>query len=114
MAADGGFVKLPDGSVVVALCLPHPSSPPSPRPEQLRVLVRAVNRQRALTRLRNLGFRGVRMRGNAAPPTPDEVSAVLYHPEGLLWRPSEAGDADLWQPVSALFRPVEPPSGGLP
>jgi hypothetical protein len=105
MTAGGGYVWLPDGSVVVALRLPHPAHPPSaPRVPELRVLVHSVNRQRALTRLRNLGFHGVHLRGNADPPTPDEITAVLHHPEGLVWRASEAGDTDLWQPVSTLLR----------
>lgn len=102
MAAGGGFVRRPDGSVVVALCLPHPACADT----RLRILVHSSNRQRALTRLRNLGFRSVHLRGNAAPPSPDEVSAVLHHPEGLVWRPAEAAPSALWQPASALFRAV--------
>lgn len=104
MAKGGGFVTLPDRSVVVALALPHPAQDEV----QLRLLVHAVNRQRALTRLRNLGFRSVHLRGNLEPPTGDEISAVLHHPEGLVWRPYEAGPGVLWQPASALFRPVQP------
>ncbi|MFJ9621551.1 hypothetical protein [Streptomyces sp. NPDC101181] len=50
------------------------------------MLVHAANRARALTRLRNLGLRAVYLRGNDQPPTPDEVTAVLHHPDGLLWR----------------------------
>ncbi|MFJ6614127.1 hypothetical protein ACIQPT_28020 [Streptomyces sp. NPDC091289] len=50
------------------------------------MLVHAANRARALTRLRNLGLRAVYLRGNDRPPTPDEVTAVLHHPDGLLWR----------------------------
>jgi hypothetical protein len=102
MATGGGFVRRPDGSVVIALSLPHPGGEAG----RLRVIVHAANRQRGLTRLRNLGFRAVHLRGNSAPPTPDEVSAVLYHPEGLVWRPVDAGPTDLWQPVSTLFRPA--------
>ncbi len=49
--AEGGFVRLPDGSVVVALALPRPGAPG----RAVRVLVHAANRSRALTRLRNLG-----------------------------------------------------------
>ncbi|NEE48676.1 hypothetical protein G3M55_29235, partial [Streptomyces sp. SID8455] len=60
--AGGGFCRLPNGTVVVALTLTRPTEgapscvgtgagPGAP----VRVLVHAVNRARALTRLRNLG-----------------------------------------------------------
>ncbi|NGN69147.1 hypothetical protein G5C51_35325 [Streptomyces sp. A7024] len=94
--AGGGYALLPDGSVVVAVTLPDP---------QVRVLVRAVNRPRALTRLRNLGLRSVYLRGNVEPPTPDEISAVLYHPEGVVWRARLDDDTESWHPISALPRP---------
>jgi hypothetical protein len=98
--AVGGFTKLPGGTVVVALGLPHPA-----RAElTLRVVVHAQNRQRALTRLSNLGFRGARLSGNAEPPTPDEVSAVLHHPDGLVWRDYHARGGDPWHPISTLNR----------
>ncbi|GAA0907280.1 hypothetical protein [Streptomyces thermoalcalitolerans] len=102
--AAGGFCKLPDSTVVVALNLP------SPAPDGVggvRVLVHAHNRARALTRLRNLGLRAVYLRGNAAPPTPDEVTAVLHHPDGLIWRtfPENPLDApELWHPIRTLLR----------
>lgn len=102
MATGGGFSRRPDGSVVVALDLPHPAGPGG----RLRMLVHAANRQRALTRVRNLGFRSVHLRGNAHPPTPDEVSVVLHHPEGLVWRPADADEAEMWHPAGALFRSV--------
>jgi hypothetical protein len=76
-------------------------------PGGVRVLVHAVNRARALTRLRNLGMRAVYLRGNSAPPTPDEITAVLHHPDGLVWRTTpEAGPAtpELWHPIRALLR----------
>ncbi len=100
----GGFVRLPDGSVVVALCLPRPTGP-----GHVRVLVHAANRPRALTRLRNLGLRQVYLRGNAAPPTPDEISAVLHHPEGVVWRSMPGHPAEGWHPMSRLLRPVPTP-----
>lgn len=62
----GGFCKLPNGSVVVALTVPSPS----PDDGAVRVLVHAANRARALTRLRNLGLRAIYLRGNAEPPRP--------------------------------------------
>ncbi|MEU6481476.1 hypothetical protein ABZ858_32310 [Streptomyces sp. NPDC047017] len=109
--AAGGFSKLPGGTVVVALNLP---SPAPDGPGGVRVLVHAHNRARALTRLRNLGLRAVYLRGNTAPPTPDEITAVLHHPDGLLWRTSPdapdnavgaaAGPPELWQPIRALLR----------
>ncbi|WP_433340788.1 hypothetical protein [Streptomyces sp. CA-253872] len=71
----------------------------------VRVLVRAKNRSRALTRLRNLGLRAVYLRGNTAPPTPDEITAVLHHPEGLLWRATPDDPYELWHPIAALLRP---------
>ena len=43
----GGFTRLPGGSVVVALSLPRPQAQGEGR--RVRVLVHAVNRQRALT-----------------------------------------------------------------
>ncbi|MEU8589783.1 hypothetical protein AB0C59_22735 [Streptomyces sp. NPDC048664] len=103
--AAGGFCKLPNGSVVVALNLPSTGSGSG----FVRVLVLAQNRARALTRLRNLGMRAVYLRGNAAPPTPDEVTAVLHHPDGLIWRtaPGGAGQEppqELWHPIRALRR----------
>ncbi|MFF7195593.1 hypothetical protein ACIOC1_29030 [Streptomyces sp. NPDC088197] len=103
--AVGGFTKLPGGTVVVALGLPHPACPE----RTVRVVVHAQNRQRALTRLSNLGFRGARLTGNAEPPTPDEVTAVLHHPDGLVWREYRGkGDVgastELWHPISALNR----------
>lgn len=106
--AAGGFCKLPNGSVVVALNLP---SPAGSGPGSVRFLVLARNRARALTRLRNLGLRAVYLRGNAAPPTPDEVTAVLHHPDGLIWRTATdhgvvayPGPAqELWHPIRALL-----------
>jgi hypothetical protein len=105
--AVGGFCKLPSGSVVVALNLPSPSVDGY---GGVRVLVHAQNRARALTRLRNLGLRAIYLRGNAEPPSPDEITAVLHHPDGLIWR--TAPDAalgrelpqELWQPIRALLR----------
>lgn len=111
--ADGGFVKLPDGSVVVALAMPRPGGS-----GRIRVLVHAANRSRACTRLRNLGWRSVYLRGNAAPPTPDEITAVLHHPEGVLWRASPPDVTESWAPMTALLRLPSPgdrvrrPSGG--
>jgi hypothetical protein len=102
--ANGGFTRLPGGKVVVALRLPRPAG----CGEEIRVIVLAVNRQRALTRLRNLGFRGARLSGNAEPPTPDETTAVLHHPDALIWRPAEAAPAAPWQPIAALLG--QPPS----
>ncbi|MEV0124084.1 hypothetical protein AB0I16_21575 [Streptomyces sp. NPDC050703] len=96
----GGFCKLPNGSVVVALTLPGPA----PRGGTVRVIVHAANRARALTRVRNLGLRAVYLRGNAAPPTPDEVTAVLHHPDGLIWRTAPDDVRELWHPVRALKR----------
>lgn len=110
--ADGGFVRLPSGGVIVALVLPRPDGCAAPGcdggspggPQRLRVLVHAANRQRALTRLRNAGFRGARLAGNTAPPTYDEVNAVLHHPDGLVWRPRADGECQPWRPISALRR----------
>ncbi|MFC8092511.1 hypothetical protein ACFZAV_26080 [Streptomyces sp. NPDC008343] len=107
--AAGGFCKLPTGSVVVALNLPRPTADGT---GCVRVLVHAHNRARALTRLRNLGMRAVYLRGNAAPPTPDEITAVLHHPDGLIWRTApDNGVAtapdlaqELWHPIRALMR----------
>ncbi|MGW8062871.1 hypothetical protein ACVV2G_11455 [Streptomyces ziwulingensis] len=106
--AAGGFCKLPNGTVVVALNLPSPVGPEG----SLRFLVHAPNRARALTRLRNLGLRAVYLRGNAAPPTPDEITAVLHHPDGLIWRTAPVTGVpggpervqELWHPVRALLR----------
>jgi hypothetical protein len=98
--AVGGFVKLPGGTVVVALGLPRPGR----SDRTVRVLVHARNRQRAFTRLSNLGFRGARLSGNAEPPTPDEINAVLHHPDGLIWRDYHAHTAAPWHPISALNR----------
>ncbi|MER5934569.1 hypothetical protein [Streptomyces sp. NPDC002054] len=116
----GGFVKLPNGSVVVALTLPRPvagpvagaaagvaagvAGAPACPSGSVRVLVHAVNRARALTRLRNLGMRAVYLRGNTQPPTPDEVTAVLHHPDGLLWRTAPDDVEELWHPIRALLR----------
>ncbi|MCX4738882.1 hypothetical protein [Streptomyces antibioticus] len=107
--ATGGFCKLPDGRVVVALNLPRPTA--ADPAHGVRVLVHAHNRARALTRLRNLGLRAVYLRGNAAPPTPDEITAVLHHPDGLIWRTAPdlrvAPTApELWRPIRALLRPA--------
>src|SRR5436189_102719 len=102
--AAGGFCKLPNGTVVVALNLP---SPTVDGPAGVRVLVHARNRARALTRLRNLGMRAVYLRGNAAPPTPDEITAVLHHPDGLIWRTAPDNGVtvtELWHPIRALLR----------
>ena len=102
--AAGGFCKLPDSTVVVALNLPGPARAGV---GGVRVLVHAHNRARALTRLRNLGLRAVYLRGNAAPPTADEITAVLHHPDGLIWRtlPENSVDApELWHPIRTLLR----------
>jgi hypothetical protein len=95
----GGFCRLPGGNMVVALSLPNPAGD-----GDVRILVHAANRPRALTRLRNLGLRAY-LRGNTHPPTPDEITAVLHHPDGLLWRTAPSRDQDLWQPIRALLRP---------
>lgn len=100
--AGSGYARQPDGSVIVALSLPRPGGE-GPR---VRVLVRALNRQRALTRVRNLGLRAVYLRGNAEPPTPDEVTAVLHHPDCLVWRATSEDDSQAWQPIRALLRAV--------
>ncbi|MEU6913119.1 hypothetical protein ACFY78_32830 [Streptomyces olindensis] len=107
--AAGGFCKLPNGTVVVALNLP---SPAADGPGAVRVLVHSANRARALTRLRNLGLRSVYLRGNAAPPTPDEITAVLHHPDGLIWRTAPDNGVlagpdlvqELWRPIRSLLR----------
>lgn len=170
--AGGGFVQLPDGSVIVALTLPAPARrmhrhagpetgettgtgpqdaatggrapapdpvrqgrrggpydgllPPRPRwsahadeahtvrhgtprrygdEPRVRVLVHSLNRARALTRLRNLGMRAVYLRGNAEPPTADEITAVLHHPDGLVWRTSPGDDRESWHPIESLLHP---------
>ena len=104
--AGGGFSKLPNGSVVVALSLPDPAT--GPGGGTVRVLVHAGNRARALTRLRNLGLRAVYLRGNSQPPTPDEITAVLHHPDGLIWRTAPDCAEELWHPIRALLRPARP------
>jgi len=104
----GGFSRLPNGTVVVALNLPRPLAAGS---GSVRVLVHAQNRARALTRLRNLGLRAVYLRGNAEPPSPDEITAVLHHPDGLIWRtaPGPGVRDELWHPIRALMgRPGAP------
>lgn len=119
--AGGGFCRLPNGTVVVALTLTRPADGTGPcggtgegPGAPVRVLVHAANRARALTRLRNLGLRAVYLRGNDRPPTPDEVTAVLHHPDGLLWRAAPAGltglapqsPQELWHPIRALLGPA--------
>ncbi|MEW1610455.1 MULTISPECIES: hypothetical protein [unclassified Streptomyces] len=124
--AGGGFCRLPNGTVVVALTLTRPTEGAPSRAAgtgaesraPVRVLVHAANRARALTRLRNLGLRAVYLRGNAQPPTPDEVTAVLHHPDGLLWRAAPRTDPagrpplspqscqELWHPIRALLGPA--------
>ncbi|GHF37026.1 hypothetical protein GCM10010218_18240 [Streptomyces mashuensis] len=99
--AGGGYAKLPDGSVVVALSLTVPVAPAAPG-GRVRVLVHAANRQRALTRLRNLGLRAVYLRGNTEPPDPDEITAVLHHPDGLVWRSVPGVDTESWHPIRQL------------
>lgn len=114
--ACGGFSKLPNGSVVVAITLPRPADGAGPG-SLVRVLVHAGNRARALTRLRNLGLRAVYLRGNAEPPTPDEITAVLHHPDGMLWRARPEHAQELWHPIRALLRPATSPastSSGAP
>jgi len=98
-ARHGGFVRLPDGSVVVALPVPHPAMPG----RKVRVLVHAASRPRALTRLRNLGLRVFSLRGNAGAPTPDEISAVLHHPEGVVWRSTWGDETEGWHPMASLL-----------
>ncbi|TVL89181.1 hypothetical protein [Streptomyces sp. SAJ15] len=112
--ADGGFTRLPGGSVVVALSLPRPQVAGVSAGSRVRILVHAANRQRALTRLRNLGLRAVYLRGNTEPPTPDEVTAVLHHPDGLVWRAAPEDVSELWHPIRALLRPpaTTPACGG--
>ncbi|MFI7287254.1 hypothetical protein ACIBRY_11500 [Streptomyces anulatus] len=132
--AGGGFCRLPNGTVVVALTLTRPADGTGPHGgtgagpgAPVRVLVHAANRARALTRLRNLGLRAVYLRGNDRPPTPDEITAVLHHPDGLLWRAAPQADPagpsglapqssqppqsphscqELWHPIRALLGPA--------
>ncbi|HEY9437786.1 MAG TPA: hypothetical protein VIS29_03885 [Streptomyces sp.] len=103
--AGGGFCRLPNGTVVVALTLTRPLAKAGPG-APVRVLVHAANRPRALTRLRNLGLRAVYLRGNDRPPTPDEITAVLHHPDGLLWRETQQPEEELWHPIRTLLRPA--------
>jgi hypothetical protein len=170
--AGGGFVQLPDGSVIVALSLPVPAQRvrehaepdtgaiteagpgqamsgrmpgqtrrattggpydglmpqrrrwsahadeahtvravtarrPGEEP-RVRVLVHSLNRARALTRLRNLGMRAVYLRGNAEPPTADEITAVLHHPDGLVWRTTPGDDHASFHPIESLLHPSDP------
>ncbi|SCD31950.1 hypothetical protein GA0115252_10132, partial [Streptomyces sp. DfronAA-171] len=86
-----GYCVLPGGDVIVALTLPRPPCGPLGGPAgagrsaddaSVRVLVRAKNRSRALTRLRNLGLRAVYLRGNTAPPTPDRDHRRPAPPRG--------------------------------
>ncbi|THA78589.1 hypothetical protein E6R60_06955 [Streptomyces sp. A0642] len=98
---------MPNGRVVVAITLPSPAEGAGPD-TPVRVLVHAANRARALTRLRNLGLRAVYLRGNAEPPSPDEITAVLHHPDGLLWRARPERALELWHPIQALLRPALP------
>ncbi|GGY29005.1 hypothetical protein GCM10010363_06610 [Streptomyces omiyaensis] len=84
--------------MVVAIGLPSPAEDGA----NVRFLVHAANRARALTRLRNLGLRSVYLRGNAEPPTPDEITAVLHHPDGLLWRSAPGAAQELWHPAGTL------------
>ncbi|PZT71992.1 hypothetical protein DNK56_05910 [Streptomyces sp. AC1-42W] len=100
---------MPNGSVVVAITLPRPAGGPGPG-TPVRVLVHAANRPRALTRLRNLGLRAVYLRGNAEPPTPDEITAVLHHPDGLLWRARPERAEELWHPIRTLLEPTAAPA----
>ncbi|MER5742511.1 hypothetical protein ABT097_04430 [Streptomyces sp. NPDC002225] len=110
--AGGGFCTLPNGSVVVAITLPSPKGGAASG-TPVRVLVHAANRPRALTRLRNAGLSSVYLRGNAEPPTPDEITAVLHHPDGLLWRARPERAQELWHPIRALLRPARAvPAGG--
>lgn len=102
--AGGGFSRLPDGSMIVAVSLPSPPGGSVLPGTRVRVLVHAGNRQRALTRLRNLGLRAVYLRGNSEPPTPDEISAALYHPDGLVWRSAPDDDTESWHPIATLLR----------
>lgn len=104
--AAGGFCKLPGGSVVVAMTLPNPAGGGGAAGARVRVLVHAANRPRALTRLRNAGLRAVYLRGNAEPPTPDEITAVLHHPDGLVWRAAPEDDTEFWHPIASLVRPT--------
>ncbi|MEU5049871.1 hypothetical protein [Streptomyces sp. NPDC021096] len=104
--AGGGFARLPDGSVVVALSLAGPPDGGVRPGERVRVLVHAANRQRALTRLRNLGLRAVYLRGNSHPPSPDEITAVLHHPDGVVWRAAPDDDTESWHPIASLLRPA--------
>ncbi|MFE7356679.1 hypothetical protein ACFU8Q_26785 [Streptomyces sp. NPDC057543] len=111
--AGGGFSKLPNGSVVVAITLTGPTDGAGPG-APIRVLVHAANRARALTRLRNLGLRAVYLRGNAEPPTPDEITAVLHHPDGVLWRARPERAQELWHPIRALLRSAVPAASAVP
>ncbi|MFD9499041.1 hypothetical protein [Streptomyces sp. NPDC060035] len=103
--AGGGFCRLPNGTVVVAVALNRPADGAGPG-TPIRVLVHAATRARALTRLRNLGLRAVYLRGNAQPPTEDEITAVLHHPDGLLWRTAPQTGQELWHPIRALLGPT--------
>ncbi|MET7637695.1 hypothetical protein [Streptomyces sp. NPDC005438] len=75
----------------------------------IRVLVHAKSRPRALTRLRNLGFRAVYLKGNAEPPTPEEIDAVLHHPERLVWRAAPVDEAEPWHPIAHLLAAYRAP-----
>jgi hypothetical protein len=112
----GGFCKLPGGTVVVALTLPDPVY----EGQAVRVVVHSANRARALTRLRNAGLRSVYLRGNTEPPTPDEIDAVLHHPDGLVWRSAPddthpySHTQQLWRSVRSLRCVVRRPVGPAP
>lgn len=88
--AGGGFSKLPNGSVVVAITLTGPADGTGPG-APVRVLVHAANRARALTRLRNLGLRAVYLRGNAEPPPPTRSPRSCTTPTASCGGPDRSG-----------------------
>lgn len=93
-----------DAARTVRAAAPRTGVLAAPEEPCVRVLVHAGNRARALTRLRNLGLRAVYLRGNTQPPTPDEITAVLHHPDGLVWRARPGDETEAWHPIGTLLR----------
>ena len=52
---------------------------------------------------------GLPARQRASRRRPDEITAVLHHPDGLVWRTAPDDDSELWHPIAALLRPRPAP-----
>jgi hypothetical protein len=101
MASGGGlhgWARLADGTLAVRFVAIEADAGRA----AIEVLVRAVSREQAVHRAKQLGLHHVVLHDNPHPPGLDEISALLAAGQDLIWRSLATGTG--WQPEATLPR----------